>query len=41
MGLMNVKERIENIAGGELLIDSVMGEGTKATIRVSLGDDQC
>ena len=41
VGLMNVKERIENIAGGELLIDSVMGAGTKATIRVSLGDDQC
>lgn len=32
IGIKNVRERIEKITGGELIIDSVIGKGTKATI---------
>ena len=37
IGIMNVRERVENIAGGELIIDSEIGKGTKATIKLTLG----
>ncbi|MBP3240241.1 MAG: histidine kinase, partial [Oribacterium sp.] len=36
IGIINVRERVENIAGGELKIDSEIGKGTKAIITLSL-----
>ncbi len=39
VGIMNVKERVESVVGGELIIDSVMGRGTKATIKLALGEE--
>ena len=32
VGLRNVRERLKHTCGGELRIDSVLGEGTTATI---------
>ena len=34
VGLANVRERIESICGGELIIDSEPGKGTRAVIRL-------
>ena len=31
-GLQNVRERLQRICGGQLLIDSKIGEGTKVTM---------
>ncbi len=38
IGIMNVRKRIEDIAGGELIIDSQIGKGTKAMIKLTLGE---
>jgi LytS/YehU family sensor histidine kinase len=38
IGIMNVRKRIEDIAGGELIIDSQIGIGTKAMIKLTLGE---
>ncbi|MBP3824187.1 MAG: histidine kinase [Butyrivibrio sp.] len=38
IGIVNVRERVENIAGGELIIDSEIGKGTKAVIKLPLGE---
>ncbi|WP_051199844.1 sensor histidine kinase [Butyrivibrio sp. FCS006] len=38
IGIVNVRERVENIAGGELIIDSEIGKGTKAIIKLPLGE---
>ena len=38
IGIMNVRKRIEDIAGGELIIDSQIGQGTKAMIKLTLGE---
>jgi len=38
IGIMNVRKRIEDIAGGELIIDSQIGKGTKVMIRLTLGE---
>lgn len=38
IGIRNVKERIENISGGELILDSGPGKGTKAVIRIKEGE---
>jgi two-component system sensor histidine kinase YesM len=39
IGIKNVKERVERIANGELIIDSVIGRGTKAIIKLPLGEE--
>ena len=36
IGIKNVRDRIESVAGGELMIDSEKGKGTKATIILPL-----
>jgi len=36
IGIKNVRDRIESVAGGELKIDSEKGKGTKATIILPL-----
>lgn len=41
IGIMNVRKRVEDIVGGELIIDSETGRGTKATIRLGLGVEEC
>ncbi len=38
IGIINVRERVENIAGGELIIDSEIGKGTKAIIKLPIGE---
>ena len=38
IGIVNVRERVENIAGGELIIDSEIGKGTKAIIKLPIGE---
>jgi signal transduction histidine kinase len=38
IGIVNVRERVENIAGGEFIIDSEIGKGTKAVIKLPLGE---
>ncbi len=38
IGIVNVRERVENIAGGELIIDSMIGKGTKAVIKLPIGE---
>ncbi len=39
LGLRNVRERLEMTCGGELVIDSVIGEGTAATIVLPKEDE--
>ena len=36
IGINNVRKRIEHMSGGELIIDSEIGHGTKATIRLKV-----
>ena len=37
-GISNVRERLERISGGDLIIDSAKGRGTKAIIKIPLGE---
>ena len=36
VGIRNVRYRLENMAGGSLVVDSTPGEGTKVTIKVPM-----
>jgi len=38
VGIENVKQRLSNMCSGSLAIESVVGEGTRATIRIPKGD---
>ncbi|MBQ7161723.1 MAG: histidine kinase [Clostridia bacterium] len=40
LGLRNVRERLEMTCGGELVIDSVIGEGTNATIVLPRNEEE-
>ena len=37
VGIENVKQRLSNMCSGSLTIESVVGEGTLATIRIPKG----
>ena len=39
IGLRNVKERIEKMCGGTMLVKSTLGEGTEVTIRIPAGKE--
>ena len=39
IGIRNVRERLRSLCGGSLTIESLLGEGTKVTIRIPAEKD--